>query len=70
MTITLRKAVAGLVAAGALALASAAPAGASGPGTALCFPSNGQGVPQGGPGYAHFQAPPANERAFINHGCP
>jgi hypothetical protein len=68
MTITLRKAIAGLVAAGALTLAGAVPAvageGPTGPGTALCGPSNGSFHAQGGPGYAQYQGPPANPRAY------
>jgi len=67
MTITLRKAVAGLAAAGALSLAGAAPALAagnapvpSGPGTAICGPSNGSFHAAGGPGYAQYQSPPVS----------
>jgi hypothetical protein len=73
MTITLRKAVVGLAAAGALTLAGAAPAfagfGPTGPGTALCGPSNGSFNAAGGPGYAQFRSPPASPQAF-EQTCP
>jgi len=70
MTITSRKVLAGLVAAGALTLANAAPAGAQhGPGFSLCqaVPASGMGVsPAGGPGYNFEQPPPAAQTAFDN----
>jgi hypothetical protein len=69
MTITLRKAVAGLAAAGALTLAGASPAfagtGPTGPGTAICGPSNGSFNAAGGPGYGQYTGPPVAFPAFI-----
>jgi len=68
-----RKALAGLVVAGAVALPGVAPAaehfpqgpGGSGP-PSICVPVPGSDVttPAGGPGYGFFGGPPASDRAY------
>jgi hypothetical protein len=80
MTITPRKALAGLIVAGALTLAGAAPAGAKAPpgpgGTgvpAICVqvPAFFNGTtPAGGPGYGFFTPPPASDQAYDRVSCP
>ena len=79
MSITLREALAGLVVAGALTLASAAPSGASvppGPGgngtPSICVPVPGANVttPAGGPGYGFVSGPPASDQAYEHVSCP
>jgi hypothetical protein len=69
MTFTVRKVVLGLAAAGALTLGSAVPAfagsGPTGPGTAICGPSNGSFHAAGGPGYGQYTGPPVADQAFV-----
>jgi hypothetical protein len=77
MSITPRKALAGLVVAGALTLVGAAPAGAKvppGPGgngvPSICVPVPGAKVttPAGGPGYGFLFGPPGMDHAHVS--CP
>jgi hypothetical protein len=79
MSITPRKALAGLVVAGALTTAGAAPASANappGPGgngvPAICVPvpAANHTTPAGGPGYGFIQPPPASDRAYDHVSCP
>jgi hypothetical protein len=75
MTLTLRKAFAGLAVVGALGLASAAPAmadqqGATGPGTAICGPTNGSFNAAAGPGYVQYVPAPADDEPPIRPARP
>ena len=79
MSITPRKVLAGLVMAGALTLAGAAPASAKvppGPGgngtPSICVPVPGANVttPAGGPGYGFVSGPPASDQAYEHVSCP
>ena len=79
MSITPRKALAGLVVAGALTLVGAAPAGAKvppGPGgngvPSICVKVPGAKVttPAGGPGYGFSGGPPASGHAYEHVACP
>jgi hypothetical protein len=79
MTITPRKPLAGLVVAGALTLAGAAPAGANvppGPGgkgtPSICVqvPAANVTTPAGGPGYGFVAGPPASGQAYDHVSCP
>jgi hypothetical protein len=72
-----RKALAGLVVAGALTAAGAVPAGASvGPdghgAAAMCVPvpAASHTTPQGGPGYGFTQGPPASGQGYDHVACP
>src|SRR4051794_41798946 len=76
---TSRKALAGLVVAGAVALPATAPAGAKGPpgpggnGTpSICVQGPGARVttPAGGPGYGVLGGPPAPGQAYDRVACP
>jgi hypothetical protein len=74
-----RKALAGLVVAGAVTLAGTAPAGAKvppGPGgngtPSICVqvPAAKVTTPAGGPGYGFVGGPPASDRAYEHVACP
>jgi hypothetical protein len=74
-----RKALAGLVVAGAVTLAGTAPAGAKvppGPGgngvPSICVQVPGVKVttPAGGPGYGFVAGPPASDQAYEHVSCP
>jgi hypothetical protein len=72
-----RKALAGLVVAGALTTAGVAPAGASvGPGrngaAAMCVPvpAASHTTPAGGPLYGFVFGPPASGQGYDHVGCP
>jgi hypothetical protein len=74
-----RKALAGLVVAGAVALPATAPAGANtppGPGgngtPSICVQVPGARVttPAGGPGYGFVGGPPASGQAYDHVACP
>src|SRR3954468_6435679 len=74
-----RKALAGLVVAGAVTLAGTAPAGAKGPpgpggnGTPriwLQVPAPKVTPPAGGPGYGFVAGPPASDKAYEHVSCP
>jgi hypothetical protein len=77
MSITPRKALAGLVVAGALTLAGAAPAGASGgpsgngtPSICVPVPAADVTAPAGGPGYGFVYGPPASDQGYEHVSCP
>ena len=74
-----RRALAGLVAAGAVALSATAPAGANvppGPGgngtPSICVqvPALDVTTPAAGPGYGFVQGPPASDLAYEHVSCP
>ena len=74
-----RKALAGLVVAGAVTLPGTAPAGANvppGPGgngtPSICVqvPANDVTTPAGGPGYGFVFGPPASDQAYDHVSCP
>jgi hypothetical protein len=74
-----RKALAGLVVAGAVTLMGTAPAGANvppGPGghgtPSICVqvPAVKVTTPAGGPGYGFVAGPPASDRAYEHVSCP
>jgi len=74
-----RKALAGLVVAGAVTLPATAPAGANAPpgpggnGTpSICVqvPAVKVTTPAGGPGYGFIQGPPAAGQAYDHVSCP
>jgi hypothetical protein len=75
---TTRKALAGLLMAGAVTLPATAPAGAQvppGPGNgtpSICVPVPGAKVtsPAGGPGYGFLGGPPASDQAYDRVSCP
>jgi hypothetical protein len=71
MSAALRKALVGLAAAGALAVAAAPSASAQGPGTSLCFAVPGANVtePPQGPLYNFERPPPAAPVPFILFNC-